>query len=137
MAGVDGGLLADQQVGGGRAGPALLALTEPGDRERMGKLVQVDGVAAGAIVDGEADGVLLEWSCPFLAAEAGGTGGAALLLRVHALAIGIAQLADPLPAVQAVLGEPGMESFRVEARPMLEETLAALLVGLAQTRSSR
>jgi Tetracyclin repressor-like, C-terminal domain len=79
-------------------------------------------------------GALLERSCPFLAAEAG---GAALLPRVHALAIGIAQLADPPPPVQAVLGEPGMEAFRVEAWPMLETTLAALLVGLAQTRSRR
>jgi hypothetical protein len=46
-------------------------------------------------------GALLERSCLFLAAKAGGPGGAVLLLRAHALAIGVAQLADPPPTVQA------------------------------------
>jgi len=80
-------------------------------------------------------GALLERACPFLARRAGGPGGAAILLRVHALAVGIAQLADPPPVVAAVLGEPGMEMFRVDAGPMLEETLVALLRGLEPTRS--
>jgi AcrR family transcriptional regulator len=80
-------------------------------------------------------GALLERACPFLARAAGGPGGAALLLRVHALAVGIAQLADPPPVVAAVLGEPGMEVFRVDPGRMLEETLAALLRGLEPTRS--
>ncbi|HSO53339.1 MAG TPA: TetR family transcriptional regulator [Actinomycetes bacterium] len=81
-------------------------------------------------------GALLERTCPFLAPGAGGPGGAVLLLRVHALAVGIAQMADPPPVVAAVLGEPGMEIFRVDPGPMLEETLAALLRGLEQTRST-
>ena len=81
-------------------------------------------------------GALLERTCAFLAAGAGGPGGAELLLRVHALAVGIAQLADPPPVVAAVLGEPGMEIFRVDPGPMLEETLVALLRGLEQTRST-
>jgi AcrR family transcriptional regulator len=80
-------------------------------------------------------GALLERACPFLAPEAGGAGGAALLLRVHALVVGMAQLADPPPVVAAVLGEPGMEVFRVEPGPMLEETLVALLRGLEAGRS--
>jgi AcrR family transcriptional regulator len=81
-------------------------------------------------------GGLLERTCPFLAPEAGGVGGAVLLLRVHALAIGIAQMADPPPVVQSILGEPGMEVFRVQAGPMLEETIAALLAGMEQMRSA-
>jgi AcrR family transcriptional regulator len=80
-------------------------------------------------------GALLERACPFLAPAAGGAGGAALLLRVHALVVGMAQLADPPPVVAAVLGEPGMEVFRVEPGPMLEETLVALLRGLEAGRS--
>ncbi len=80
-------------------------------------------------------GALLERACPFLAPEAGGPGGAALLLRVHALAVGVAQLADPPPVVAAVLGEPGMEVFRVDPGRMLEETLVALLRGLEPGRS--
>jgi AcrR family transcriptional regulator len=80
-------------------------------------------------------GALLERACPFLAPEAGGMGGAALLLRVHALAVGVAQLTDPPPVVAAVLGEPGMEIFRVDPGPMLEETLVALLRGLDPGRS--
>jgi hypothetical protein len=47
----------------------------------------------------------------------------------------MAQLADPPPVVAAVLGEPGMEVFRVEPGPMLEETLVALLRGLEAGRS--
>ena len=78
---------------------------------------------------------LLERACPFLAAAAGGPGGAVLLLRVHALAVGIAQLADPPPVVAAVLAEPGMEVFRVDPGPMLEETLVSLLSGLEQLRT--
>jgi AcrR family transcriptional regulator len=81
-------------------------------------------------------GALLERACPFLAPAAGGPGGAALLLRVHALAVGIAQLADPPPVVAAVLEEPGMEAFRADPGPMLEETLVALLRGL-EPRGSR
>jgi hypothetical protein len=34
-------------------GPAAPALTKPGDREAVGELVQIDGVAAGAAVDRE------------------------------------------------------------------------------------
>ena len=60
---------------------------------------------------------------------------AVLLLRVHALAVGIAQLADPPPVVAAVLAEPGMEVFRVDPGPMLEETLVSLLSGLEQLRT--
>ena len=81
-------------------------------------------------------GDLLERVCPFLAPAAGGPGGAGLLLRVHALAVGIAQLADPPPVVAAVLGEPGMEVFRVDPGPMLEDTLVALLRGLEPMRST-
>jgi len=80
-------------------------------------------------------GALLERACPFLAAAASGPGGAVLLLRVHALAVGIAQLADPPPVVAAVLAEPGMEVFRVDPGPMLEETLVSLLSGLEQLRT--
>jgi hypothetical protein len=58
-----------------------------------------------------------------------------LLLRVHALVVGMAQLADPPPVVAAVLGEPGMEVFRVDPGAMLEETLVALLRALEAGRS--
>jgi hypothetical protein len=53
VGGVDGGLLADQQVGIGGIGPAPLALTQPGDDEAVGDLAQVDDVAAHATADGE------------------------------------------------------------------------------------
>jgi AcrR family transcriptional regulator len=80
-------------------------------------------------------GALLERACPFLAPAAGGAGGAVLLLRVHALVVGMAQLADPPPVVAAVLGEPGMEVFRVDPGAMLEETVVALVRGLETGRS--
>jgi AcrR family transcriptional regulator len=80
-------------------------------------------------------GALLERACPFLAPAAGGAGGAVLLLRVHALVVGMAQLADPPPVVAAVLGEPGMEVFRVDPGAMLEDTVVALVRGLEAGRS--
>jgi AcrR family transcriptional regulator len=59
-----------------------------------------------------------------------GGGGAVLLLRLHALTIGVRALADPAPVVRDVLEEPGLEAFRVDFGPMLAETLTALLTGL-------
>jgi AcrR family transcriptional regulator len=112
----------------------LLAVLH-GVLERNVDLDTARGFKRGLLDHVTRSGALLERACPFLAPEAGGAGGAALLLRMHALAVGVAQLADPPPVVAAVLGEPGMEVFRVDPGPMLEDTLVALLRGLEPTRS--
>ena len=82
---------------------------------KQGLLAQVTGT-----------GRLLERCCPFL----GPGQGAARLLRVHALVIGLQQMADPAPVVRDVLREPGMQTLGISFGPTLRDTLAALLVGL-------
>jgi AcrR family transcriptional regulator len=57
-------------------------------------------------------------------------GGARLLLRVHALVVGLVQLANPSPVVREVLREPGMDLFDVDLSRELESTLSALFASL-------
>ena len=56
--------------------------------------------------------------------------GARLLMTMHALLIGLQQMADPAPAAKAVLERPEMELFRVDTARYMAETMLALLKGL-------
>lgn len=72
-------------------------------------------------------GPLLEQCLPFLPPG----GGAQLLLYLHALVVGLRHLADPAPAVQAVLQAPEMQVFQVDFAVSLNTLLQAVLAGLA------
>src|SRR6266849_5065389 len=63
----DGGLLADQQVGVGGAGPAAVPFAEPGAGEGVGELVGVEGVAGQLPPDGQRPG----WQVEVFQEEAG------------------------------------------------------------------
>ena len=56
--------------------------------------------------------------------------GARLLVRLHALVIGVWQLADPSPVIRQVLEREGMEGARVDFAPELRAMLRALLHGM-------
>jgi AcrR family transcriptional regulator len=71
-------------------------------------------------------GRLLERRLPFL--EAGQ--GPLLLLRIHALALGLWQLADPAPVVKELLDAPGLHLFRVDFTEAMESALVDLLAGM-------
>lgn len=71
-------------------------------------------------------GSLLEQALPFLAAGQ----GAQLLLRIHALVIGLQHLADPPPLIRRTLNEPGMQIFEIDFAATFSDTLIALLRGL-------
>lgn len=55
--------------------------------------------------------------------------GVRLLMRIHALVIGLQHIAEPAPVVRDVLSEPGMEVFRVDFTRELAASLRALLSG--------
>lgn len=57
--------------------------------------------------------------------------GMRLILRSHALIVGLQQLADPNPVVRAVYEAPGLEVFRLDFAQELEDTLGMLLIGHA------
>jgi AcrR family transcriptional regulator len=56
--------------------------------------------------------------------------GAALVLRIHALVIGLGQLADRAPVVRKILDAPALPLFRVDFLAELEGTLKDLLSGI-------
>jgi AcrR family transcriptional regulator len=56
--------------------------------------------------------------------------GLRLLLRFHAAMIGLWQLADPPPSVQAALEGGGLEAFRIDFAEEIEEVFVALLKNL-------
>lgn len=75
-------------------------------------------------------GAALEKCLPFLA----GGQGAAVLLQIYALLIGVQHLADPAPVVREVLaGELDLAIFKVDFGQLFQTSLLALLTG---TRSS-
>ncbi len=76
-----------------------------------------------------ATGAKLEAALPFLRRG----GGAQLLMRAHALVVGVRHLADPAPVTAKLLREPGLGLFRVDFETEIRETLAWLLLG-AQSR---
>jgi AcrR family transcriptional regulator len=75
-------------------------------------------------------GALLERRLPFLTPGEGGQ----LLLSLHALVIGLRQMADPGPVVAAVLAQPEMAPLRLEFDQSLRAMLAMLLRGLEARR---
>lgn len=58
-----------------------------------------------------------------------------LLLRLHALVVGLGAMSRPSPVVATVLAEPGMEGLRVEFEPELRAALADWLRGMSQRSS--
>lgn len=71
-------------------------------------------------------GARLERALPFLAPGE----GALALLRLHALVVGLRQMADPSPVVREVLDRPDMAPLRIEFGPALEGAFRALLRGM-------
>lgn len=61
-------------------------------------------------------------------------GGARLLLRVHAMALGFAQLADPSPTLREVQAQPGMELYDFDFRNAFLDSVELVLRG-AQERA--
>jgi hypothetical protein len=64
-------------------------------------------------------------------------GGAAAVLRLHALTIGIQSMTSPSPVVRAALAEPDLALFDLEFEPLLEAALADLLAGATLRGSDR
>ncbi|MEM7152429.1 MAG: TetR family transcriptional regulator [Myxococcota bacterium] len=56
--------------------------------------------------------------------------GAKVLLRLHALVVGLRQMADPAPVVAEVLTRPEMAPLRVDFEAELIDTLAATIRGM-------
>jgi len=56
--------------------------------------------------------------------------GVRILLTMHAMAIGLQQMAEPSPAAQRVLERPEMELFRVDTATYMGEFMYGLLKGL-------
>jgi AcrR family transcriptional regulator len=73
-------------------------------------------------------GALLEQLLPFVRPGE----GLRLLLRVHALTIGLWQLGDRSPVVSEAIAQAGgrLDAFRIDFAAELEETLVALLRGM-------
>ena len=61
-------------------------------------------------------------------------GGAELLLTLHALVVGLRQMADPAPGVAAVLALDEMAPLRIDFDSQLSRALRALIVGMTTTR---
>jgi AcrR family transcriptional regulator len=59
-------------------------------------------------------------------------GGVRVLLRLHALLVGLRQMADPAPVVAEVLARPEMAPLRVDFETELAETLAAMVRGMVR-----
>ncbi len=57
--------------------------------------------------------------------------GMQLLLRIHALVIGLQHMAEPAPLIRAVLTEPHLALFRVDFHSEFFRFLQTLLTGLA------
>lgn len=72
-------------------------------------------------------GPLIESALPFLQPGE----GMQLLLRIHALVIGLQHMAEPAPLIRAVLAEPHLALFRVDFHSEFLRILQALLTGLA------
>lgn len=57
-------------------------------------------------------------------------GGLDLLLRTHALVVGLRQMADPPPALRAVLARDELAPLRIDFAAQLGDTLTALASGM-------
>lgn len=74
-------------------------------------------------------GALLERCLPFLRPGA----GAQVILRAHALVIGLQHVSDPPPLVRQVLARPDLQVFHIDFARELSTTLRALLRGMECT----
>ncbi len=63
--------------------------------------------------------------------------GARLLLRAHAVVVGLRQLADPPPQIRGLLEREELALLRVDFEHELAETLAAMVAGMTATRHLR
>jgi len=75
-------------------------------------------------------GAALEAAAPGLA----GGRGAELVLRLHALAIGIQSMADPSAPARRALRDPELALFDVAFEPMLSRTLSDLVAGMLEPK---
>lgn len=75
-----------------------------------------------------AGGALVEAVVPGLPAGS----GIDLLLRTHALVVGLRQMADPPPALRDVLARDELAPLRVDFAAQLADTLAALVDGMTR-----
>jgi AcrR family transcriptional regulator len=82
------------------------------------KQMLLDRVSRGAAV--------VERAVPGLPAGS----GARVLLRLHALLVGLRQMADPAPVVAEVLARPEMAPLRIDFETELAATLAAMVRGM-------
>jgi len=58
--------------------------------------------------------------------------GVRVLLRLHALLVGLRQMADPAPVVAEVLARPELELLRVDFETELSAVLAAMVRGMVE-----
>lgn len=89
------------------------------------KQMLVDQVQQGA--------AMVERAVPGLPEGSGGR----VLLRLHALVVGLRQMADPAPVVAEVLARPEMEPLRIDFGAELSGTLAAMVRGMVDDRADR
>lgn len=80
-----------------------------------------------------AAGALLETRLPFLRAGE----GERLLIRVHALAIGLQHQAEPAPVIAQALEQPELALFRIDFKSEFLATLEAMLRGLAHREETQ
>jgi AcrR family transcriptional regulator len=71
-------------------------------------------------------GTLLEQCLPFLTQNE----GIQLLLRSHALVIGLQHLSDPAPIIKDVLQEPDLQIFEIDFAREFSDSLESMLYGL-------
>ena len=74
----------------------------------------------------KAAGAMIEHALPFVKAGE----GKPVILRLYALVIGVQQLAEPAPVMQAVLERPELAEFRMDFRLTFEECAQLLLEGM-------
>lgn len=84
-------------------------------KSRLARLMAVPGSLIEARLDGFGPG-----------------DGARLMMRMHALVVGIGQMANPSEIVAQVIGDPGLELFRVDFERELSAVTRILLRGWAQ-----
>ncbi len=76
---------------------------------------------------------VVERAVPGLAPGDGGR----VLLRLHALLLGLRQMADPAPVVAQVLARPEMEPLRIDFSEELSSSLAAMVRGMLRMQAVR
>lgn len=135
---VDGRLERGRAPWTGEAVAALLARSAA-ERPTLVRLLAIQGSILEENVEREAalafktrvmertaaTGAALEARLPWL----GEGGGARLLVRLHALVVGLWQMAEPAAVIRGVLTAAGLEGARVDFARELDEVLRLLLAG--------